>query len=343
MATLKDIAERAGVSEITVSRILNRKNKESWPCIAQRATKIREIARQMGFRPNFAARSMKRGKFWQIACVITRLDPGGVLRQDFDNGYLEVATVELAKKGYSVIFEPFYIHPKTYDLVAPPKLFSELSVDGVLGIMGAGCNLSPVDQKLARLGAPLVWLNRNPAPNIINVVADEVANGELLARQFIAQGHRRIGYLGYQGQHYSVKGRCEGVLKVLREAGLDTSAVTLGEECDGIPTAETVKLLFERTPAITGAICYDRNCFEAVLYQAMSRGIKIPNELQLGYFASPCDISQTYPINFLEIPQVQIATTGINMLLDLIIGEKPLMPVKPLVGKLYPSTMTCDR
>ena len=58
--TLKEIAALAGVSIYTVSRVLNGKTKEAYKPAIERAEKIRQVARQLGFVPNASARAMQR-------------------------------------------------------------------------------------------------------------------------------------------------------------------------------------------------------------------------------------------------------------------------------------------
>ncbi len=69
MTTLQEIAQRAGVSKMTVSNVLNNRNKENWPSTASRAQEIRALAEQMGYRPNLAAKAVVTGKFGAIGIL----------------------------------------------------------------------------------------------------------------------------------------------------------------------------------------------------------------------------------------------------------------------------------
>jgi LacI family transcriptional regulator len=332
MATLKDIAEQAGISVVTVSRVLNGRNKEKWPCSLRRAQEIREIARKVNFRPNSAARMMRNGCFKQIGCVVARLFKGQMSR-DFDNQYLETVTEEFAKLGYSVVFEPFFLDRTSLSLMEPPRLFTELLVDGILGIEEAGTDLSEIDKKLSNLEVPTVWVNRDPGPGVVSVVSDEFANGLMLARHFIKQGHRRIGYVGYGARHYSTLQRYQGVKTALEEAGLDTSALFIRK--DQTPMIELVGRYVAEHRDITALICFNNTCYNAALHKAASLGLKVPGELTLGHFGFSQGSPGTFPMPVLEIPKVEMARTAVGVLLDLL-GKNPApKALNPIPGILH--------
>ena len=68
--TLNDIARQAGVSPQTVARVLSGTNKENRPSSIERAQKIRELARQLNYRPNAAARAMNNRQTQNIGVLV---------------------------------------------------------------------------------------------------------------------------------------------------------------------------------------------------------------------------------------------------------------------------------
>jgi len=332
LITLKDIAVKAGVSIETVSRVLNGKNKEVWPSAVRRADAIRRIAKKAGFRPNFAAKTMRKGRFNQIACVVTRFEAGEGGR-DLDRGYLEAATVALAEHGYSAIFEPFVLDWRTMDILGSPKLFSELAVDGILGISEAGVNLRHIDAKFAHLGSPAVWINRDVVPGVPCVVADELANAKKITRYFITQGHRRIGYVGYQVGPYSVRERNQGVREALEEAGLDTSHVVIKNLTDTVPTM--IRAYFDEHRDMTAIVGYSGQFYDSITHEMMLRGIRLHHDLDVGYFGMPSGAVMEFPVVILEIPKQRMATEAVKILIQRIEGEAIGAAVKPIPGDLY--------
>ncbi len=84
MGTLDEIAKAAGVSRMTVSNVLNGKNKETWSSTAERAERIREIARELNYRPNAAAKAVVTGRFGGIGLLLAIPITAG-LKAVFDN------------------------------------------------------------------------------------------------------------------------------------------------------------------------------------------------------------------------------------------------------------------
>lgn len=73
MATLADVAQRAGVSESSVSRILNGQRKANRPSSIKQVQRVLDIAHEMGYQPNLAARAMRKGRTHQIAVLFPEL------------------------------------------------------------------------------------------------------------------------------------------------------------------------------------------------------------------------------------------------------------------------------
>jgi LacI family transcriptional regulator len=69
--TIYEIAERAGVSSSTVARILRGEDRTSYRRSAETAERVRQIAREMGYRPNLRARAFSRGRTRGIGLLYT--------------------------------------------------------------------------------------------------------------------------------------------------------------------------------------------------------------------------------------------------------------------------------
>jgi LacI family transcriptional regulator len=207
-------------------------------------------------------------------------------------------------------------------------------VDGILGIEEAGVNLHAVDEKLANLGVPSVWINRDPEPGILTVISDEYNNGWTLARHLIDLGHRRIGYVGYNiAAHYTQRERYQGIKAALEQAGWDTSLMVVRK--DQTPMIEFVRRYVAEYRDISALICISNACYNAALHQAAAMGIKVPGDLVLGHFGSTQGSPQAFPMPVLEVPKVQMARTAVQILLDLLDGKPAPDAIPPIPGKLH--------
>ena len=75
---LSQIAEEAGVSVSTVSRVLNGESEYNRPFYAERATRIKAIADKLNYQPNLAARAISTGRFGNIALIASSSGQGGL-------------------------------------------------------------------------------------------------------------------------------------------------------------------------------------------------------------------------------------------------------------------------
>jgi len=122
------VAELAGVSPVTVSRVF----RNSSLVDPKTRKRVLEAGRKCGYVPNSAARAIRQGRFNRVAAVVVQY--GDVGTSWFpNNGFLDPAVNELAIHSYSMVTEPLYLDIKNDVFHQPPRLFSELAVDGILG------------------------------------------------------------------------------------------------------------------------------------------------------------------------------------------------------------------
>ncbi len=332
MITLNDIARVVGVKTATVSRVLNYKPN---PIKVSEKTKdkIFQAAKDLGYQPNAAARAIRCGKFNRIACVVTQYGPRGTTYWPTMSSYLEIAADKLAEYGYSLIFEPFHVDFHTEQLLETPSLFTELAVDGILGVAAAGVVSPHIDEKLTNLKAPTIWINRNPMSEGMFVTCDEVAGAREMTKYLIGLGHRRIGYVGTQGHHHSTRDRYRGVMDEMTAHGLEAlpQALKGRHTCLDVVAAE----LLDIRPRPTALVCYNLCAYDAAIMEAARRGIKIPEQLSICYFASPWDRRETqYKPTVFEVPEVQMAAEAVDILIARVREQKILPAPKPFMGKM---------
>ncbi len=313
----KQIAEITGVSQKTVSRVL--RNDSTVAPDTRR--KVQEASRRHGYSPNAAARAIREGVFNRVACVVMQSGHEGSAAHPNILSYITAAADELAAHEYSLVLEPFRIHPATREFIEPPRLFSELAVDGILAVAASGDVPEVVDRRIAEMYGPLVWLNRAAIDSVPCVLADEAYGARLLTRHLIDLGHRRIGYVGPVGEHFSANERRDGVAEELRSASLDASALL---ECGReVKTTELVTELLAHRPAVTAVVCYDHVFRRAVSVLAERRGLHIPGDLSVCHLASAWE---TYADSFPEftaatVPEEDMARRAGGILLDRIAGR----------------------
>ena len=203
--TRADVARYAGVSTAVVSYTLNNGPK---PVAAATAARVRNAVEVLGYRPNAAARALKRGSSDMIGLVV----PDST--NPFFAELAQATEVAAERRGFALVV----INANGRDVVEHAYKLAGRQVDGVL----LACDLPLADvAALAASGIRLSLLNQlHPTEGTHAIGADLVAGTKLGVRHLLEHGHTRIGFVG---NSLSSDPRLRGWEDALREAGLAPS------------------------------------------------------------------------------------------------------------------------
>ena len=181
---LKDIAEAAGVSINTVSRVLSGKTKGQYASSAVKVQRIMELARKMEYTPNKIAQAMRTRRTYQIGMIVSEL------HNPYTSRTLTIVNSELTKHGYGMVLR--LIH-QDEDIKAALRAYSKNLMDGLL----SNHPFIPTDMLEEMMpGIPIVTLDRSSeySPATINL-----ESGVLLGMQHLWNlGHEKIAIItGY--------------------------------------------------------------------------------------------------------------------------------------------------
>ncbi|MEM1166516.1 MAG: LacI family DNA-binding transcriptional regulator [Planctomycetota bacterium] len=327
--TIQEIATRAGVSPGTVSRVLNGRNKENRPAIARRAEHIRQLAQEMGYRPNAAARSMISGRFGTMAFVTC-----GDLGFDwFPPALLHGVHTELDDRGYRLVMNELAGTELTSE-IASPWLFREQAVDAILLHLDA-----KIPGALERFHeshpSRVVLLNANLERDC--VFPDEVAGGMIAGQHLIAAGHRAIGYffLDQAGEpHFSATDRRRGLEISMLEAGL-APALVLADADRYDPMkgngTERAAAFLRAHPHCTAVVCYSMAEFTSMLSAALADGRHVPGDLTLLLFHDqPAHAVTGIATDTIIVPFASMGAASVSMAIDLIDGGASSLPARKI-------------
>lgn len=192
--TIRDVARAAGVSQATVSYVLNNLNKVSPEVDAH----VRKIAGELGYSRNRAARALKTGRNNVIGCIMPSL---------LSPVFPEIAqAVQLRAEEHG--FATFVIDSgrQTLEREAEAiRMLAEHGADGAVAVLGAPWPAAD------RPAFPIVAIDQ-PITGMDSVSADHRQGGRLLAEHAIALGHRRIGLLSGLQHLYSSRERRQGFI-----------------------------------------------------------------------------------------------------------------------------------
>jgi LacI family transcriptional regulator len=227
--TLRDVSVLAGVSPKTVSRVINDDSAVA-PATAKR---VQVAIRELGYRPNPVARSLRLGLDDAIGLVVENIaDPffaeviGAIEETARERGIFVI----IASSGYAAENERGAVSGLT-----------NRSVAGLMIIPTSGDH-SYLTQTASQL--PTVFIDRPPIQHDSDTVLADNENGSMMAtRHLIEHGHRRIAFVGDRPHIYTTKLRYQGFRAAMLDAGLpvDERLIQFGGQQDS--TAWLVKLL----------------------------------------------------------------------------------------------------
>ena len=308
--TLKDVAEVAGVSFKTVSRVVNND-----PNVRDELRqKILRIIDEMGYHPNHAARLMRSGNSSVIGLITDRISTTPYA------GNIVKGAQEAAWKHGQMLFIM-----NTDEDDALQKIAIETMINrGVDGLIFAAVHHRRLTQEQVtdlKQGVPVVLVDcSSPDPEISSMVPDEETAGFEATRVLIDGGHTRIGFINGPARFPAAGGRHQGYLRALREAGLtsDPQLVVSGGwwQRDGYDNASRLLSLAKPPTAIFCAS--DRIAMGA--YDAIKeRGMKIPEDVAIvGFDNHEIIAAHLRPaLTTMEIPYYQMGRWAVERVLEL--------------------------
>lgn len=200
--TIKDIAKLAGVSHTTVSRALNNS-----PLIQEETKeRIRIIAAQMDYTPNYSAKSLVLDRSYNLGLFFTTLSKGT------SAGFF----YEAIRGVNSVIQDRYQLIVKGIDDYTSFHSITRKSFDGIVVVSQSDDDQAIIDH-IANKGIPQVVLNRPvETSGVLNVLSDEEQGAFLAASYLIELGHKRIALIEGRKGFKSAQNRKDGFERAMK-------------------------------------------------------------------------------------------------------------------------------
>ncbi|TDL31507.1 LacI family transcriptional regulator [Jeotgalibacillus sp. S-D1] len=277
MATIKDIAKKAGVSITTVSRALNGYSDVN----EDTRKKIIETAKSLNYSPNTIARSLVMKKSRTIGLLIS-----GLMRESAkDNFMIEVMTGVndfASQTDYDIVLfntNSSKQREKTYT-----QLCRERKVDGVI-IQGIRTD-DPYLEEVVEGEIPCVLVDIPKIGRYAGYVSSDNAAGSFEAGNYLAEaGHTNIGMINGHEYAFVSKERLTGFQKAMMEKGISFQADHIENGDFTEESGERAALtLLERDPAITALFCASDLMAIGAMNGLRAKGYRIPEDISIvGY------------------------------------------------------------
>jgi LacI family transcriptional regulator len=305
VVSVKDVAERAGVSVGTVSNAMNHPEKVS-PDTLER---INAVIAELGFTRNDAARQLRDGRSKTIGMVV--LD----VRNPFFTEVARGAEDAAAEAGLSVTLGNSDDSPEREATYL--DLFEQQRVAGVL-ISPYGDIASRL-RRLGERGIRVVLVDRAGDDSVGSVSVDDVAGGRLAVEHLIAQGRRRIAFVGGPMDIRQIQDRLEGArAAVAANTGAELEVIeTVGATViAGRAAGQSIVARAVRPDAVFAA----NDLLAMGVLQAFAlqgAGVRVPHDVALiGYDDIDFAAAAVVPLSSIRQPAQLIGRTAVEMLLS---------------------------
>ncbi|MDT0345336.1 LacI family DNA-binding transcriptional regulator [Streptomyces litchfieldiae] len=263
---MADVARLAGVSSQTVSRVSN-----GHPGVVE-TTRQQVLAamKELGYRPNSAARALKRGEFRTIGIILFTLSTTGNVRT------LEAIATSAAQEGYAITLLP--VAAPTQDEVRGAfTRLGELAVDAVIAIMevhlldAATVSLPPDVQ--------VVVADSNAGERYSVVDTDQAGGTREAVRHLLDLGHRTVWHLAGPDESFAAQRRTDAWLATLREAGREVPPLVRGDW--SAESGYRAGLALANEPDCTAVFAANDQMALGLLRALHERGRDVPGEVSV--------------------------------------------------------------
>ena len=309
--TLGMVAERAGVSPSTVSRILNGTAQVS----EDKQALVKAVIEELGFRPDPAARSLAGGRTMSI----------GVLTQFIDSPYYGEALRGIEDELHKANYVPLFVSGHWNEAEEKNRLFmlQERKVDGIIVLTGKLADETLVDMAA---NIPVVVTGRRlTAPNLFSIDFDNTEGACLAVRHLHALGHRRVAFISGPLDHPDATQRLQGYREEAqrKDMVLDDSLVVYSDyqESGGFRAMNDLLSASVQFTAVIAA--NDQMAYGARL--ALHRaGLRVPEDVSLlGFDDLPHSAFTLPPLTSVRQSVYEIGTSAAKAMFDLLNKRNP--------------------
>ncbi len=325
MAKMRDVARRAGVSAMTVSRVLNDPNAVS----PETRRRVLQAVEELGYVRNAVARSLARGRTDMIALIVS----------DIENPYfttLSRGVEDRAQRyGYTLV-----VGNSDENASKERKYLDVLHARRIDGVILSAVGDAHVEMLQDR-GIPVVLVDRVLAGSQADtVVHDAYDGGRQVVEHLVQQGYRDIMFIGGQPRKSTIQERLAGCRDTMQKAGLSLS-VRLGR-LDVSSGEEIVASVLAEGALPQAFIAANNLVAVGAVVELRRQGKTVPTDVGLACFGDLDLASQLDPfLTAVREPAYELGRVAMEMLHARLAGstEAPRRQVMPV--ELIARRSTC--
>ncbi|MBS1862179.1 MAG: LacI family DNA-binding transcriptional regulator [Actinobacteria bacterium] len=279
-ATMRDVAERAGVSVQTVSNLVNGREHEMTLETRERVTQAMIV---LDYRPNATARGLRSQRTRALGFLV--LDDDAKFLADPMTDMIMAGAGDVAREnGYGMLIQSERFNGADDHLLRPLR---ESRVDGVLLYLSGEPNMrAALIRRVVEMGYPGVIFGESPDAQLASVTAANYEGAFQLASHLLEKGHRRIAFAAARTSWPQIEDRYSGYRAALQQAGIEPARELQlfrgrWDAAAGVELAEALLDLREPPTAIMAA---NDLLALGVMHAARARGLQVPGDLAISGF-----------------------------------------------------------
>ncbi|ABW16384.1 transcriptional regulator, LacI family [Parafrankia sp. EAN1pec] len=325
-ASIRDVAAAAGVSQTTVSHVLNR--TEGARVAEETRERVLEAAQRLGYTPSRLARGLR----------LRRTNTVGLISD-------HIATTPHAGKIILGVQETTLKHgliPMLFNTggsaEAEQRAVKELVQRQVDGVLYARMYHSHVQLPPGLSGLPTVLLDARSDDTMPAVVPDEFGGGRAAVEELLQHGHTRIGFITNRDDIPATHGRLEGYRAALKDAGIRYDPrLVIAEESEATGGYIAAHALLTRRGRPSGLFCFNDRMAMGAYRAAAELGLEIPRDLSVvGFDNQEIIANGLHPgLTTVALPHYEMGCWAADTLLGLIESSQPR------ASEGFPQLMSC--
>jgi len=308
VATLKEVAKKAGVSITTASKILNDKPFQIH-ISEETKKKVLEVAKELNYYPNIFARSLRTKKTGIVGVIVSDItDPyfGGII-----NGAEKV----LNENDYYFLLSSAQNSPRREELYLTKLRKSR--VDGLLILGGTQRFTNNEVKQLVRSGIPIVVVGRSaPHPDICSVTVDNFTGGFLATELLIKLGHQDIVHITTTEPRVDGEERLNGYKSAMEKHELKNKCWIEKGDITAESGYKAMTNILKKGKRPTAVFAFNDISALGVMRAIRNQGLRIPENIAVvGFDDIPIAAHFDPPLTTMRQPQEEMGIRGAELLI----------------------------
>lgn len=325
MTTIRDVAKRAGVAPITVSRVVNNNGYVT----SDKRQRVEAAILELNYIPNVLGTSLRSKKTLTLALVLS--DITNPFWTTVARGVEDTAN----QHGYHIIIGNTDESPqKQEDYLI---FLMKKQVDGFLVVPAS---YQPLET-LQKRRIPFVVLDRRvPESPVDSVRGDSVGGAYTLTKHLLALGHQRIAIITGRHDHSTAIDRVEGYRRAMEEVGLHGNMEVYWGSYNQDTGYECTQELLARSPRCTGIVASNNFIAIGSMRALRDAGVRVPTDMSVAAFDDlPAAITIDPFFTVAAQPAYEMGQIATKLLLSRLTTEEPyepqeiVLPIEMIVRK----------